>query len=316
MIRDEFYLTQAQDPHIARRRAIRKRYPEIKQLIGPNPYSSLLIFFLVVLQFTIAWQLKNQSLLIILIVSYVIGAYISAALYALIHEASHKLVFKRATANKITALLANLPLVTVGAMPFFKFHKSHHLSFNDYRKDVGVPTHQEAKWVGNNPLRKIIWLAFFPLFQWRRTAKHPLAKSGIDKWMLVNIFTQTLANAAVIYFLGIWSFIYLFLCITWSFGLHPLGTRVVQEHFVVQEDQETNNYTGLSKLFECNFGLHAEHHDFPGIPWNRLPKLSKIAKKEYQSIPKFRSRLLLMFDFIFNAKWNLYNNTIRIKNRA
>lgn len=313
MMTEEFYKTSAPDPHTIRRKRIRKKYPEIKKLYGQNIYSAFLVLVLVAVQFFLSALLREQPFWLIFLASYFIGAYISIALFALIHDASHNLIFQTAANNKVIAIIANLPLVIVGAIPFFRYHHAHHAHFNDYNYDVGLPTEWEAKWVGNRSIRKMLWLAFFPVFQWQRTYKYKTQKRFIDGWMMVNAAAQVSVDILIFWVLGIEGFVYLLLSFSWSFGLHPLGTRVVQEHFIVKPGQESNNYTGHAKIFECNFGLHAEHHDFPTIPWNRLPKLNCIASGEYDEIHKFKSRLVLMFDFIFNPNWSLYQNTLRVK---
>ena len=54
-------------------------------------------------------------------------------------------------------------------------------------------------------------------------------------------------------------------------GLHPLGARWIQEHYLVHGEQETTSYYGILNVPALNVGYHNEHHDFPSVPWNRLP---------------------------------------------
>ena len=42
---------------------------------------------------------------------------------------------------------------------------------------------------------------------------------------------------------------------------------------------ETYSYYGILDLATYNVRYHNEHHDFPTIPWTKLPKLNQIAKE-------------------------------------
>ena len=55
--RNGFLQVEYPDPHIARRREILARHPEIRELFGPNPVSALLVIALVVGHFSIAMAL-------------------------------------------------------------------------------------------------------------------------------------------------------------------------------------------------------------------------------------------------------------------
>ncbi|HSV29466.1 MAG TPA: fatty acid desaturase [Candidatus Omnitrophota bacterium] len=308
-----FLAAEGEEPHKRRRADILRAHPEIRALIGPNPASALLVVALVALQLGAAALLSRHEApaLVVVAVAFVFGACCCAMLNALIHDASHEVVLRGAAANRAIALVANLPLVSWAAMPFFRYHSWHHDAMGDYEMDVGIPTHFEAAWVGNSAWRKAVWLAAFPFFQWLRTRKFRLQAPVWDRWMVANAVIQTAADVAIVYVLGIEALVYLALSYGLAVGFHPLGTRVIQEHFIVADGEETNNYVGWANLLECNFGYHVEHHDFPGIPWNRLPRLGRIAPEFYAARPVFRSRVALMIDFIRNPRWHLHRHAVR-----
>ena len=82
-----------QQIHTQRRKAILQRYPEVKALFGAYPLSALLLVSLVALQWAVAWLLREQTWYVMVLVAYLIGAVINHALYVLMHEATHNLIF-------------------------------------------------------------------------------------------------------------------------------------------------------------------------------------------------------------------------------
>ncbi|HXA37971.1 MAG TPA: fatty acid desaturase [Phenylobacterium sp.] len=295
----------------SRRRRILLAHPEIRQLFGPARSSAILVVLLVAAHLTLAAALSAVSLWIVAAAVVCPGALLAANLTAMIHEAQHGLIFRGPKANRAIALVANLGLVTPSAMAFFHYHGWHHAAMGDYEMDVGIPTQAEARWVGDSAWRKALWLAAFPVFQGLRTAKFRGREPFWTGWMIANTAIQIAAGIGVLDFWGPRALAYLALSYALSIGFHPLGTRVIQEHFVVAEGQETGNYVGWASLLECNFGHHAEHHDFPRIAWSRLPRVSRMAPEFYRDTPVFRSRIALMVSFILDRRWHLYRHAVR-----
>ena len=308
---DFFRITDEADPHCKRRRLILQAHPEIRKLFGPNRWSALLIVVLVAAQTGLGVLTIKLPWWAGLILAYGVGACLAASLNALIHDASHGLVFKDRPANRWIAMLANLPLVFVSAEPFRRYHPAHHYKMGDYNQDVGIPTEWEAQWVGGSPWRKGVWLAFFSVFQLFRTAKYADPRPYVNRWFLVNLLLQLLYNTLLFIWAGPWVLLYLGLSQLFAFGLHPLGARVIQEHVMVREGQETYSCTGPFAWLECNFGYHNEHHDFPGIPWNRLPQVTAAAPEFYDSLFSYKSRWTVLRRFILDRRVNLFCHTVR-----
>ncbi|MCX8105192.1 MAG: fatty acid desaturase, partial [Ignavibacterium album] len=59
-IKKDFQYSTSAAPHKIRTREILKAHPEIRNLIGRNPYSFLIILFVIGLQLLIAYFLKDQ----------------------------------------------------------------------------------------------------------------------------------------------------------------------------------------------------------------------------------------------------------------
>ena len=96
-----------------------------------------------------------------------------------------------------------------------------------------------------------------------------------------------------------------------SVGLHPLGARWVQEHYLTHGEQETYSYYGGLNKIAFNVGFHNEHHDFPSIPWNNLPKVREAGAKWYNKIAYHNSWTLLWLRFLFDKEISIYSRMLR-----
>jgi sphingolipid delta-4 desaturase len=132
-----------------------------------------------------------------------------------------------------------------------------------------------------------------------------------DKWTVINWIVQFSFMAAVVYFLGAHSVVYLVAGFFFSVGLHPLGARWVQEHYLTHGDQETKSYYGVLNTVNLNVGYHNEHHDFPSVAWNRLPKVKKIANSYYDTLGYHTSYTGLLFRFLFDKNISIYSRVAR-----
>src|SRR5205823_12902045 len=117
--------------------------------------------------------------------------------------------------------------------------------------------------------------------------------------------------ALVIYFLGTKPTVFLVASFFFSIGLHPLGARWIQEHYLTHGDQETKSYYGVLNTVNLNVGYHNEHHDFPSIPWNRLPRIRKIAGDYYNKLGYHTSYTVLLFRFLFDKNMSIYSRMAR-----
>src|ERR1043165_163378 len=97
----EFVFSNSPEPHRLRTKEILKQHPQIRKLIGKNVNSFFAIVFVVALLVFLSWLLNNQSWWWIVGVAYFVGAFADHALFVMIHEATHKLIFKNATANRL-----------------------------------------------------------------------------------------------------------------------------------------------------------------------------------------------------------------------
>src|SRR6478609_8973799 len=101
MKRKNFVYSTSPEPHRMRTNQILKQHPQIRELIGKNRFSFFAILFLVATQITLAVVLSNSSWLLIFLAAYLGGAFLDHALFFMIHECAHRLVFKKHAANKL-----------------------------------------------------------------------------------------------------------------------------------------------------------------------------------------------------------------------
>ncbi|MDR0793148.1 MAG: fatty acid desaturase [Chitinophagaceae bacterium] len=300
------------EPHKNRTKKIISEYPEIRNLIGRNPYTLLVILFCVGLQIAIAWFVQDRSWWWVFLLGYVVGAFACHTLFICIHECSHNLLFKNRGYNMWSGMLANLPLVFGSSVSFQKYHLKHHAFQGIEELDADMPSYWEAKMVNNFTPLKMLWLLFYPLVQVLRLNRMSKEIKLFDKWVAVNWIIQILFMTSIIYFWGWKACVYLVVSFFFSVGLHPLGARWIQEHYLTHGDkQETKSYYGVLNTVNLNVGYHNEHHDFPSIPWNNLPKIKQIAQVHYNTLGYHKSYTLLLLRFLFDRNLSVYSRVAR-----
>ncbi|MGB0347664.1 MAG: fatty acid desaturase, partial [Balneolaceae bacterium] len=303
-------LTDTMDPHVERRRSILNAHPEVKKLFGRNPATFGWISLFVLIQVGVAYLLRNESLWLVIVIAYLFGAFINHALFCLKHECTHNLVFKNKTANMLTGILGNLTSIAPSYAVFSSSHLKHHSHQGEYELDFDLPLRWEAKLIDNTPYGKVLWMFLQPF----AVAFRPFRKTSlqyVSVWTFINILAVFLFDFAILYFFGTTALLYMFFSIFFGLGLHPLGARWIQEHYVVHVDQETYSYYGWLNKITFNIGHHNEHHDFPGIPWNNLPKLRKTAPEFYDTLYYHNSWSKLLLKFFTDKNLSLYSRIER-----
>jgi len=310
-----FHQADFEQPHPERTRAILKAHPEVRQLMGRNPYTALIAVLVLTVQTVIAYglsQLGSHGWWLGLVVAYGVGAFANHCTYVIIHDATHNLVFRSKFLNKITAIVADLPNLVPGAIGFGVYHLKHHAHQGDYESDADIPNQWEARLIGDKWYRKALWLLFFPLFQLTRPPRLR-AIALWNRWTLVNLCAAVAFDVAVFHlcgWIGLW---YLGCSFFFSIGLHPVGARLVQEHYTLDPDQETFSYYGPINLVALNVGYHNEHHDFPSIAWSNLPKLRALAPEFYDNLRSHHSWSRLLRQFLFDPRYTLFSRVERVR---
>ncbi|WCT11082.1 fatty acid desaturase [Mucilaginibacter jinjuensis] len=307
----DFIYSSESEPHRIRTKKMLKEFPHIRELIGKNPYTIFAIIGVVAFMVALAWLVRDQSYWVVFLAAYCLGAFADHALFVLIHECAHHLLFKNRSANRWAGILANIPQIFPSSISFEYYHIKHHSFQGVHELDADLPNHWEAKLINNSFLGKALWLLFFPFFQLTRLSRLKEIKA-FDKWVAANYLVQIVFVGAIYYFMGWHSIVFLLLSFSFSVGLHPLGARWIQEHYLTHtEEQETYSYYGGLNLVAFNVGFHNEHHDFPSIPWNRLPKIKKTAPGYYDTLFYHKSWTMLFFRFLFDKEISMFNRILR-----
>jgi len=298
------------EPHKIRTKEIIARHPEIRKLISRNPYTLLVILFCVGLQVVLSWFLRNEPWWLIFVAAYFGGAFACHTLFVCIHECAHNLLFKNRALNTLCGILANLPLVFPSSVSFQKYHLKHHSYQGVEELDADMPYRWEGALINNSTIGKAIWLLFYPLFQMIRPVRLKEIRL-LDKWTLINWIVQFSFMGLFMYYFGTKATVYLTASFFFSVGLHPLGARWIQEHFLTHGDQETKSYYGVLNSVNLNVGYHNEHHDFPSVPWNKLPRIKQIANSYYETLGHHTSYTMLLLRFLFDSRLSVYSRMAR-----
>ena len=165
---------------------------------------------------------------------------------------------------------------------------------------------------------QILFYAVRPLFVYRLP---------VTEWHVANIAAQVVFDVALVRFAGGRALGYLVLSSFLAGSLHPCAAHFIAEHYVFAKTQtrggksgrgvggeaakgvplpETYSYYGPLNVLTYNVGLHNEHHDFPAIPWTRLPRLSEMARDFYDELPCHKSWVLVMWHFILDPEVGLW----------
>ena len=192
------------------------------------------------------------------------------------------------------------------------YHLTHHKSLGVDGLDTDLPTAFEAVF-----LDSILGKAFFCTFQIFFYALRPMLVYRIPMtWVhALNVAVQVGFDYTLVKYCSANSLLYLLLSSFLAGSLHPLAGHFIAEHYVYEHIApeakdpsngipvpETFSYYGPLNFLTYNVGLHNEHHDFPAVPWTRLPKLHEIAKEFYADLPRHESWTYAIWRFIFDEE--------------
>lgn len=180
---------------------------------------------------------------------------------------------------------------------------------------MDLPTALEAVFLDN-----IAGKAFFCTFQILFYALRPMMiyNLPVTSIQLLNIAVQVLFDIALVRYASGNALAYFIMSSFLAGSLHPCAGHFIAEHYVfggptklrntISADipiPETFSYYGALNMLTYNVGLHNEHHDFPAVPWSRLPALHEIAKEFYVDLPRTDSWVGTIWNFIWDKEVGL-----------
>ncbi len=136
---------------------------------------------------------------------------------------------------------------------------------------------------------------------------------------ILNILAQVLFDWLLTRYVGGHALAYLVMSSFLAGSLHPCAAHFIAEHYIFDKQPETAkdpsnltlvpetfSYYGPLNMLTFNVGLHNEHHDFPAVPWTRLPALHEIAREFYKELPHHKSWIWVIWQFIWDKEVGLW----------
>ncbi|KAF8191133.1 dihydroceramide delta(4)-desaturase [Pholiota molesta] len=308
----EFLWLLTEEPHRSRRMAIMKAHPEVTKLMGREPLTKYVVFSVVSLQIATAILLRHHSPMSpwFILAAYAIGGTANHNLFLAIHEITHNLAFCGIAPNKLLAIFANLPIGIPYSAAFKGYHIEHHKFQGQDGIDTDLPTRLELM-VLNNVLGKVFFATFQILFYALRPTF--VRSQRLTRWHLLNIVAQIVFDYILVSTYGARPLIYLIMSSFFAGSLHPCAGHFIAEHYLWDGlEQETYSYYGPLNILAYNVGYHNEHHDFPSIPWTRLPTLRALAPEFYDTIPSHPSWPMVIVNFIRDKEVGLFARAKRL----
>lgn len=338
----DFYWSSEQHMHIARNRAMLTKYPQIKRLMGYDPWTKYPCIAIVLLQAVIGIFVAHRlSWFWYFFVAYTVGATCNGALFLANHEVTHYLAFQKRAHNDLFAIFVlNFPIVIPFSMMFKTYHADHHRYLGWEDIDPDLPTDREARWL-SNPFGKLFFLWFQVLFYCIR----PMFVTWVRfRWQhTLNYVVMLGLHGYLLFGLGWWwATGYWILSGFFAGSIHPLAGHFLAEHYVFDPEtspnhnnnkeggtssttsrkeetakdeddavrlyapQETFSYYGPLNRLSFNAGYHVEHHDFPNIPYTRIAQLHDIAPEFYKNLKQVDSWGWLLWKFWTDKRMGSY----------
>ncbi|KAG2352995.1 fatty acid desaturase-domain-containing protein [Suillus spraguei] len=278
------------EPHRSRRMVIMKAHPEVTKLMGYEPLTKYVVLAVVALQLYLAMYLRHS--------------------HPLFRSCSLRMPIKGINANKALAVFANLPIGVPYFAAFKKYHIEHHKHLGEDGIDTTLPTNFELLCLNN-----VLGKTFFATFQIFFYALRPgfVRMQTPTRWHLYNVIVQLLFNYVLVRTFGIRPLLYLLFSSFFAGSLHPCAGHFIAEHYIWDGlNQETYSYYGPLNILAYNVGYHNEHHDFPSIPWTRLPALRALAPEFYDILPSHPSWPMVIVNFIRDKEVGIFARAKRI----
>jgi sphingolipid delta-4 desaturase len=309
----DFSWSESDEPHATRRKLILAKHPQMKNLFGPEILTFPIVIAIVSFQICMAYWIRDQPWYIFWACAYAIGGTLNHTLQLAVHELSHNLCFHWGTGNRLLGIFANTVTCVPSAVTFQRYHMEHHQFQGVDGIDADIPTTTEVQ-IFVNAIHKTIWLLLQPGFY----ALRPLAikPKNPGMWEIINWIVAITFDVSVYYFWGGRALLYLIAGTILGLGLHPAAGHFIAEHYELVRGSETYSYYGILNWVNFNVGYHNEHHDFPKIPWSRLPAVRRVAPEFYDHLPHYTSYIAVMWRYITDPEVGPHSRIKRVNKQA
>ncbi|KAG6917611.1 hypothetical protein DXG01_001842 [Tephrocybe rancida] len=285
---------------------------KVTKLMGYEPLTKYVVLFVVSLQIYLSIYLRHTSPFspLFIFLAYAIGGTANHNLFLAIHEITHNLAFPGVAPNRLLAIFANLPIGIPYSAAFKGYHIEHHKFMGQDGIDTDLPTRFELLCL-NNVLGKVFFATFQILFYALRPGF--VRAQRLTKWHILNLAVELVFDFFLVRTFGVRPLIYLIMSSFFAGSLHPCAGHFIAEHYLWDGmAQETFSYYGPLNVLAYNVGYHNEHHDFPSIPWTRLPALRALAPEFYDVLPSHPSWPMVTINFIRDKEVGLFARAKRL----
>ena len=307
----EFTWSYTDEPHASRRTEMLGKYPEVKELYGACWWLRAKVFAVPLIQFGLAYLLRDVPLWLLALALVTWGASIAGHTTLAMHEASHNLMGMRGPVmRRLAGMVISMPIGLPAFISFMRYHLEHHRYQGEDGVDVDIPSDWETRFF-TTPLRKTVWMMMQPLFYAFRPAV--LAPKKPTMWEFINLLTAVAYDALVFYTLGARALAFVLLSGPIGTALHPLAGHFVAEHYTFEDTQETYSYYGPLNWLTVHVGFHNEHHDFPFVAGPKLHKVRELAREYYDTLPRHSSWTRVVWSYITSPTMGPHS---RVKRQA
>ena len=134
-----------------------------------------------------------------------------------------------------------------------------------------------------------------------------------DRWIVLNIAIQLSFDAAVYLVLGPRAILYLLGSFFFSVGLHPLGARWIQEHYLVAAPQGNLQllWPAEHSRSQCRISQRAPRSSVGALEPTSEDQECRAGM--YNSLVYHVSWTRLLIRFIFDPRIDLFSRTVRLE---
>ena len=225
----------------------------------------------------------------------------------LLHEASHRSLFKEPMINDAVGFLCGLPIL-LSVAGFRTNHIGHHARRSSQADplDAAFPGLDQATSVG---AQLVVFLVKAYAFILILPASVIVKADPTTRHQIILEYGLLVAFYSGIFWL-------LPFALVWRLWLMPVligalftQLRAIAEHGLTTRGNlftatRTVTSNRLVSFLMCNINYHLEHHLFPAVPWYNLPQVHRLLQDEYRraGASSYRSYTAFFCDFLKTAR--------------